>query len=87
MYPTLRDRNTTQPATPSAQARPIQTGITYAQATQGQQGRLQPNQSKTQTTNPEQQPSEGELKQMMTNLINQMNILINLITALVSKSK
>ena len=75
------------PFTRSAQARPIQTGITYAQATQGQHGRPQPNQTTTQTTISEQPPNEqGELKQMMTNLINQLNILINLITVLVSKS-
>jgi hypothetical protein len=89
MYPTLRDRNIPQPANPPAQARPIQTGITYAQATQGHHGRQQPHQTQTQTqtTTSELPPNEhGELKQMMTNLINQMNILINLITSLVSKS-
>ena len=87
MYPTLRDRNIPQPASPSAPVRPIQTGITYAQATQGHHGRPQPHQTPTQTTTSELPPNEqGELKQMMTNLINQMNILINLITALVSKS-
>jgi hypothetical protein len=86
MYPAMRNRNTPQPATPSAKARPIQTGVTYAQATKEQHGRPQPNQTTSQTTISEQRPNEqGELKQMMTNLINQMNILINLITALVSK--
>jgi esterase/lipase len=88
MYHTLRDRNIPPPATLSAQAGPIQTGTTYAQATQGYNRRQQPNMTTLQTTYLEQPPNEeGELKQIMTNLINQMNTLINLITALVAKSK
>jgi hypothetical protein len=95
-YPTLRDRNIPQPATPSAQAGPIQTGITYAQGTQhtnaqvtqGQHSRPQPNVETPPSANMEQPSNDlQELKHVMTNPVNQMNTLINLISALVTKTK
>jgi hypothetical protein len=87
MYPTLRARQILQNSTFTDQTKPTQAGFTYAQLTQGQHGRLQPNSATTQTTNVEQSSNDlGELKEMMKNLINQMNTLLNLISALVFKT-
>ena len=87
LYPTLRVRQTLQTSTPTDQTRPVQAGISYAEVTQGQHSRPQPNAATTRTISMEQPSNDlGELKQMMTDLINQMDTLLNLISALVSKT-
>jgi len=78
-YPRLRER--------LMEIRPPPTGVTYAQDAQGQnklpqKNVLQPH--KTDKTHPSNDLTE--LKQMMKNLLDQMGTLINLITALISKT-
>jgi hypothetical protein len=88
MYPTLRARQIPLHPNSTDQTRPTPNGFTYAQVTQGQHNRPQPNAETTPTVNTEQPSNDlGELKNMMKNLIHQMNTLLNLISALVSKTK
>jgi len=88
MYPILLARQTLQHLTPTDPPRPTPAGLTYAQVTQGQLSRSQPNEETTPTVHKEQPSNDlQELKHMMTNLINQINTLINLISALVTKTK
>ena len=88
MYPTLQARQTSQHLTPMDLPRPTPAGLTYAQVTQEQLSKSQPNEETTPTVH-KKQPSNDlqELKHMTTHLINQMNTLINFISALVTKTK
>jgi hypothetical protein len=88
MYPTLRVRQTPLHPTSNDQTRPIPAGFTYSQVTQGLHNRPQLNTETTPTVNMEQPSNDlWELKKMMETLISQMNTLLNLISALVSKTK
>ena len=79
MYPRLRER--------LIETRPTPTGVTYAQAVQGQTEPPQTKVPQPHTTNMTHPADDlTELKQMMKNLLDQMGTLINLITALISKN-
>ena len=87
LYPKLRDRYIPRSPTNIAPSGPTPAGITYAKATQGryQQSHSAPVPPPPQTES--QQTNEiTELRRLMTNLTNQMGTLINLITALISKT-
>jgi uncharacterized FlaG/YvyC family protein len=79
-YPTLRERK--------IQNRPLQTGITYSQATQQLSNATVTQEARTNPT-ATQIPSNDltELRHMMKMLMDQMGILINLITTIVNKTK
>jgi len=79
MYPRLRER--------LIETRPTPTGVTYAQATQGQTEPPQTNVPQPHTKKMTHPANDlTELKQMMKNLLDQMGTLINLTTALISKN-
>jgi len=81
LYPKLRERDlATTALTAPTTARPLQNGITYAQAAQGQPS--VPHLTPTQISQPGNDLTE--LTQMMKNLMDQMGTLINLISALVT---
>jgi hypothetical protein len=79
-YPTLRERQ--------IQSRPLQTGITYSQATQQLSNATVIQEART-IPNDMQQPSNDltELRLMLKILMDQMGTLINPITTLVNKTK
>jgi hypothetical protein len=78
LFPTLRERpnysRTTQP------------GISYAQIVKPQIPQPIPREQTTPDTTPQQTHEISELKQMMQQLMNQMGTLINLISALITKT-
>jgi cell division protein FtsN len=85
LYPKLRERNIPTPAptaTPhTTTARSIQNEITYSQVLQGQPSTPPP----LPTHTPQPGHDFTELKQMMKSLMDQIGMLINLISALVTK--
>jgi len=79
IYPRLRERNIAR--------RPIQSGVTCAQAVQGQTGIPLTNVTQLYLTHMIQPANDlTEIKQIMNNLLDQMGTLINLISALINKN-
>jgi hypothetical protein len=88
MFPILRVRQTSQHLTSTDPPRRIPAGFTKAEVTQEKHSRSKPNEETTPTVHKEQPPNGLQgLKHVMTHLINQMNTLINLISALVTETK
>jgi len=72
---------------PTVLTRPIQAGVTYAQAAQGQPNIPQPAIAPPTPIKVSQPTNDlTQLKQIMKNLMDEMSTLINLISALVSKT-